>query len=289
MNDIQKHAVYNTHNVTAVFMNAMRQKHLVKTILTCKSGIDRTSPRRAKDFPHMSRVACPFERTTQRRIDQGNQKLLDAIMGIMQRKNKSIEAARSKPRNVPGGGDAPAVPGGRFIQFQSERDGIFRAGTLYDEQPSPHFRGAEDGRSRTIEPGRPIAITEMATRQPYPGDGQPSATPEVKGAEVRSESQEPQLSAGNQLLVTDVNGKAHLMQERQAVSRGTHRAGPQALETSIFSQASNGGFSQPRNSTMIYDGIDDPLLMRGSLNASYRKSEMNRINRANAVSIVFLI
>lgn len=33
---------------------------------------------------------------------------------------------------------------------------------------------------------------------------------------------------------------------------------------------------------MLHDTIDDPLLMRGSLNASYRKSEMNRINRENA-------
>ena len=73
------------------------------------------------------------------------------------------------------------------------------------------------------------------------------------------------------------------------MSRGTARAHTQAgiLETSMFSQQhSAGGFSSVKRASMFEGSIshivDDPLMMRGSLNANFRKSEMNRINRDNA-------
>ena len=60
MNATQKYAVYNQQNVTSVLTNAMRQKHLVTSIINVRSAIDKRPP---KKCPHLSNFANPYDRS----------------------------------------------------------------------------------------------------------------------------------------------------------------------------------------------------------------------------------
>lgn len=97
-----------------------------------KKLTDQTPPRR---FSHISQLNNRVETNRQREIDMQNQRLLDKIMNIMNRRNKSVEHARAMPVNVGIGGTASAVPGGHFAMFRERnQDALFQNSKMSKEE-----------------------------------------------------------------------------------------------------------------------------------------------------------
>ena len=74
--------------------------HLATNIVNQRKTVDQKAPRR---FSHIRAIGSRAEINRQREIDLQNQKLLNSIMNIMKRKNKSVQQARKTPSTIIGG------------------------------------------------------------------------------------------------------------------------------------------------------------------------------------------
>lgn len=95
----QKYEVYNRANLTGVLIQAQTQRQLVEHLAKIKPRVDSSAPAtyqqcmtaKAGRERHCSRPQL----NRQRDIDNENTVLLNKIMKIMKRKNKSVAEARS--------------------------------------------------------------------------------------------------------------------------------------------------------------------------------------------------
>ena len=79
--------------------------------------------------------------------------------------------------------------------------------------------------------------------------------------------------------------RAATIENQEMIDRSIlSRANMRGQDMSSILESSKAAFSVRRSTLQAENGVTNPIMLRGSLNSNYRKSEMNRINLANAVS-----
>ena len=95
----QKYEVYNRANLTGVLIQAQTQRHLVEHLQKIKPRVDSSAPSTYQQAlvskAGRERYCSRPRLNRQRDIDNENTVLLNKIMQIMKRKNKSVAEARS--------------------------------------------------------------------------------------------------------------------------------------------------------------------------------------------------